>query len=101
MADKRGEAHAFVAMLVIETDDPQLSEAKLAAMDSASRVAAIRHAVLQHLPQDVKRVVALFPVEHARMLMMLHEAVGKEIADELGVEKPLFQRPPADYVPPT
>jgi hypothetical protein len=102
MTDK----HAFCVMLQIETTDPRLSvEAMAEAMQSAGGVARLRHAVLQHLPKDVARLIAVFPVEQAKMLMKLHEAVGEDIAEKLrekGLDAdPLFQRPPSDYVPPT
>jgi hypothetical protein len=89
---------AFAAMVIIETDDPRLSEVALIDMahsNSAGPVATVRRAVLQHLPRDVQRLVAVMPVEQAKQLMLLHEAIG----DELGVD--IAVRPPAGYMPPT
>jgi hypothetical protein len=82
-------------MLRIETNDPRLAEDAIS-VDTARDSARLRRAVLQHLPKDVTRVIAVFPVEHAEMLMLLHEAVGKELMGE-----PVADRPPPDYVPPT
>jgi hypothetical protein len=108
MSEKR---YSFAVLLQLTTTDPRLSEEGIAAiLDSgkAGDFAKMRHAVLQHLPKDVSRVIALFPLDHAKMLMQLHEAFGEELrqkARELGStvdeDGTLFVRPPADYVPPT
>jgi hypothetical protein len=96
------ERHRFAVILEIETSDPRLSPAIINdGMPSAKDVARTRRALLQRLPKDVQRVVAIFPVEHAKMLMMLHEAFGDDIAKKLGVDNDTFVRPPPDYVPPT
>jgi hypothetical protein len=88
--------YAFVAIVQIETSDPRLSEESLGRIhDSARNVAIVRAAVLQHLAKDVQRLIAVMPIEEARTLMLLHEAVG----DELGVE--VASRPPPGYIPPT
>ncbi len=86
--------HALAIMLVVETDDPRLMPEALADW-SAARVSRARAAVLAALPDAVTRVIAIMPVEQAQLLMMVHEAVGKEI----GAPEPL--RPPPSYVPPT
>jgi hypothetical protein len=102
--------HTFCVMVQISTRDARLSEDVMTrALDSAhaGEFAKIRRAVLQHLPKDVERVIAVFPVEHARMLMMLHELHGEDIAKflrEQGIVADAdgaFVRPPTDYVPPT
>jgi hypothetical protein len=100
----------FCVMLQLRTNDPRLTaEAINEALGSgnASAFAMMRRAVLQHLPKDVTRMIAVFPVEHARMLMMLHEIHGEQIAAQLregGIAANadgIFVRPPPDYVPPT
>ena len=104
------EKYAFCVMLQVETHDARLSEAVLTealSSGNAGEFAKVRFAVLQHLPKDVTRLVAVFPVEHARLLMMLHETHGEQIAEflrEHGIAKEGeggFVRPPPDYVPPT
>ena len=88
--------HTFIAMVQIETDDPRCSpDVMNGAVTTAETAAALRRLVLQHLPSDVTRLVAVMPVEHARLLMMLHEATGKDLGADI------FKRPPQDYVPPT
>jgi hypothetical protein len=104
MSDK--PIYRFAVMLVMETDDPRLApEAINQAMTSADSVTALRGALIEHLPGAVRRVAAVFPVEHAEALVLLHEAVGDEIAQSLrakGIDVDVsFNRPPADYVPPT
>jgi hypothetical protein len=42
------------------------------------------------------RVIAVLPVEHAKALMLLHEAAG-----EMLIGEKMAERPPSDYVPPT
>lgn len=85
----------FIAMVQIETDDPRLTiERIVAGVRTASDTAATRQAIMDQLPHKVTRVVAYMPEEHARLLMLLHEAVGEEIG------KRGFVRPPADYVAP-
>ena len=101
------DKHAFCVVLQVETHDPRLSlDAIHEALKTAGSMARMRHTVLQHLPKDVTRLIAIMPVNEARMLMMLHEAAGAEIANmlrEMGI--PIgdtnFIRPPPDYVPPT
>jgi hypothetical protein len=91
-------SHTFAVLLQVTTNDPRLTEEKLAsALESTSpgAFAAIRHAVLSRLPKDVERLIAVLPIEHMRALMLLHEAVG----DTLGADP--FVRPPPGYVPPT
>jgi hypothetical protein len=102
------KTNTFVVMLQITTDDPRLSETRLIeALHSgkAEGFAAARTAVMQRLPEDVTRLIAVMPVEQARLLMMLHESVGSDIAGYLRkagfeVEDPEFRRPPPDYIPP-
>jgi hypothetical protein len=85
----------FIAMVQIETDDPRLTiEGIVAGVRTATETAATRQAIMDQLPHRVTRVVAYMPEEHARLLMMLHEAVGKDLG------KRGFVRPPAGYVPP-
>jgi hypothetical protein len=101
------ERRAFCVMLQVETTDPRLTlEAIEDAFKTAGGTATLRRAVLQHLPQDVTRLISVMPVNQARMLMMLHEAAGEDIAKqlrEMGIpaEDTNFLRPPPDYVPPT
>jgi hypothetical protein len=101
------EPYEFVVMLQVKTTDPRLTPKAIdEAMTSAGGVSRLRRAILQHLPKDVSRVIAAMPVEHARLLMILHEAVGDDIAThlrEIGriVAENAFVRPPPDYVPPT
>lgn len=103
MADKQ----AFCVMLQVETADPRLTlDAIEDAFKTASGTAKLRQAVLQHLPKDVTRLIAVMPVNQARMLMLLHQAAGEDIAKQLreaGIqaEDTNFLRPPPDYVPPT
>jgi hypothetical protein len=100
--------HTFVVMLQIRTTDPRLSQDAIAdALESGDPglFARVRRLIIKSLPRDVERVVAIFPPEHARLLMLLHEAHGEEIATvlrEQGIEADSpFVRPPAGYVPPT
>jgi hypothetical protein len=102
--------HTFVVMLQIKTTDPRLSgDAIAAAMRSGApgEFARMRRVLMHALPRDVERVIALLPVEHAKMLMMLHEAYGEDIARflrEQGIAPNAdgsFVRPPPGYVPPT
>jgi hypothetical protein len=98
------EKYAFCVLLQVETHDARLSEQALVeALDSgmAGEFAKIRHAILQHLPKDVTRLIAVFPVEHARALMMLHEAHGEALRERGQEGEGGFVRPPPDYVPPT
>jgi hypothetical protein len=105
------ERYSFAVMLQVTTTDPRLSEQALRDMlaaGTASGFAKLRHVILQHLPKDVSRVIALFPLDHAKLLMMLHESVGDDLSKylrEQGVitedDGTIFVRPPADYVPPT
>ena len=102
----RTESYEFAVMLLVKTTDPRLTPKAIdEAMTTAGGVAGLRRVVLQHLPRDVSRLVAVIPTEHAQMLMMLHEAAGEDIAAYLrkvGIEtEAAFKRPPPDYVPPT
>lgn len=101
-------SHLFAVMLLIQTDDPLLSpEAIERDFDPPTKesFAKLRARLLRRLPTDISRVVAVFPVEHARMLMQLHDALGDELTAELraqGVDAVSpYVRPPSDYVPPT
>lgn len=86
----------FCVMLEIDTKNPRLRDIEGALSVGTSRAFAdMRAAIMAVLPRDVRRLVAVFPVEQARLLMMLHDAVG----DQIGAPEP--GRPPADYVPPT
>jgi hypothetical protein len=101
------DKHAFCLLLQVETSDPRLTiEAIDDAAQTAAGMAALRRAILQHLPKDATRLIAVMPVNQARLLTMLHEAYGEAIVDGLraaGIDmaSPNFVRPPADYVPPT
>ena len=95
--------HTVCVMLQIEADDDRLAQEAIdQAMQTGDGVNRLRRAVLQHCPNDVTRVVAVFPPEHATLLMMLHQAVGDDIAKAAGLrpEEMPFIRPPADYKPP-
>jgi len=96
------ERNRFCVMLVLDTADPRLSgEAIDEAMLTPRGVDQLRRAILQHLPKDVARVAAVFPVMHAKLLMDLHVTFGDEIARQLGREDATAMRPPPGYVPPT
>jgi hypothetical protein len=96
------ERHRLAVMLVLDTADPRLSyKAIEEAMQTPGGVDKLRRVILQHLPKDVARVAAAFPVEHAKLLMDLHLAFGEDIRKELGVRGQGFVRPPPGYVPPT
>jgi hypothetical protein len=98
------EKFRFAALLIVETSDPRLSEDTLAqAIETAGGVAGARRALLQHLPKDVARVVAIMPEAEAWQLCRLHEMIGMDLAEKLGIdpETVRFRRPPSDYVPPT
>jgi hypothetical protein len=89
--------HRFAVMLVVETDDRALSEdAIVTALRTAAGTARMRHNVLKSLPGSVQRLVAVFPEDHAQMLMMVHTAIGEDLTGE-----EQYERPPPDYVPPT
>jgi hypothetical protein len=92
-------SHEFAVLLIVETKDPRLSEeALIEALGSneAATFAKVRRAVLQHLPKDVQRLVAILPVERARLLMELDEFVAMQVVGE-----PMTHHAPPDYVPPT
>ena len=92
------EPHTFCVMLQITTRHRALSDEAIDRARSsgrASEFAAVRRAVVDVLPRDLERVIAVFPVEAARAVMLLHEAVGEELGADLAI------RPPPDYVPPT
>jgi uncharacterized Zn finger protein len=90
-------SHRFAVMLVIESNDPILSEDQIeAALRTPAGVARMRRHVLASLPGSIQRLVAVFPEEHAKMLMLLHEAVGEDLTGEA-----LFVHPPEGYIPPT
>jgi hypothetical protein len=82
-------------MVEIETLDPRLTHQVLS---SSKRTAEFfveqRQAIIDQLPARIERVIAIMPTEHARLLMMLHEAVGKDLG------APGFSRPPQDYTAP-
>jgi hypothetical protein len=101
------DKEAFCVMLQVETSDRRLTlEAIAEAVKTAGGMSRMRHAILQHLPNDVTRLIAVLPPKHAALLMMLHESVGSDIAEMaraagIPVGNTDFVRPPADYVPPT
>ena len=87
----------FAVLLEVETNDPRLSEEALAEFgNTVPGVAKVRRAVLQHLPKDIRRLVAIMPVEQAMQLSRLHEAFGEALTGE----SPM-RRPPPGYIPPT
>lgn len=86
--------HTIVVMLEIQTNDDRLDPDNIN-VDTATATAALRVAVLANLKQ-VTRVIAVLPVEHAKAMMMLHEAAGEMLMGER-----MAERPPADYIPPT
>lgn len=91
------EPFPFAVLLIVETSDPRLSAERLAeTADSPANTAQVRRAVLQHLPKDVRRVAAVMPIEHAKALILLHEAVGHEIT---GASSIVPRHP--DYVAPS
>lgn len=66
-------------------------------------VAQARRSVLAGLPKTIVRLVAVFPEEHASMLMQLHELYGAQIARQIGIDPDAIAavRPPKAYIPPT
>lgn len=89
----------IIAVLVqIETDDPRLDPSS-DMVATAERTALVRQAVIDNLP-NLTRLIAVMPIEHSRLLMMLHEAHVEDIAKRLGTTGGAFVRPPRDYVPP-
>jgi len=100
-------AHRFALLLIVETANPDLAEERLEAALSEmtpQSLSRVRRQILKCLPQDVRRVAAVFPVEHAKLLLQLHEAIGEDLRQDLreaGFDPPqLFTRPPPSYVPP-
>lgn len=88
--------HEFVAMLMIETDDPQLSEQALSVAEpDAKHMARVRRAILRRIPKDVTRVIAILPTQDAKALMALQELIHSEIPGAT----PHVRAP--GYVPPT
>jgi len=83
----------IAVLLELETIDPRLSEETLAQVPDVSAIATARRAVLQHIPKDIKRVIAILPIEQARHLMLLHEAVGRELGVEITHHVPGFVPP--------
>jgi hypothetical protein len=70
----------FIAMVQIETDDPRLTiERVVGGVRTAQGASEMRQAILEQLPHRVTRLVACMRVEQARLLLRLHEAVGKEL----------------------
>jgi hypothetical protein len=86
-------AFRIAVMLELETNDPRLSKETLAEMPDVRTLAKARRAVLQHIPKDVQRVIAILPVEQAKHLMLLHEAVGRELGVEITHHVPGFVPP--------
>jgi hypothetical protein len=86
--------HTVVVMVQIETNDDRLDPERIA-VDTVAGTAALRVAVLANLKR-LTRVIAVLPVEHAKALMLLHEAAG-----EMLIGEKMAERPPSDYVPPT
>lgn len=95
--------HTVCALVQIETNDPRLAPSAIS-VDTAAKTRRLRAAVMQHMPRDVTRLIAVMPAEHAQMLMMLHELVGDDIAAGMrshGVDaEGVAARPPSDYVAP-
>ena len=65
--------HTLVVMLQIETNDDRLSPERIS-VETAAETAALRVAVLANL-RRVTRVIAAMPVEHAKAMMLLAEAL--------------------------
>jgi hypothetical protein len=86
--------HTVVVMVQIETNDPRLDPDNIC-VGTVRDTAALRVAVLANLKR-LTRVIAVFPPEHAKALMLLHEAMGEELTGEQ-----MADRPPPDYIPPT
>jgi hypothetical protein len=86
--------HTVVAMIEIQTNDPRLDPDNIT-VDTVRDTAKLRVAVLANLKR-LTRVIAVLPVEHAKAMMLLHEAAGEMLLGEQFAD-----RPPADYVPPT
>lgn len=89
------EKTAMGVLLIVETDDPRLSAAELDKEGTTQRMARIRAAVLQRIPKDVTRVVAVLPPYELEVLMRIREQIGIDA----GLEP--FVRPPPGYVKPT
>ena len=83
--------HRIAVLLELGTDDPALD---LDAIDvgTAEAAARVRAAVLAALGGD-SRVVAVLPLETARMIMQAYDAVS-------AAHGAPPDRPPANYVPP-
>lgn len=89
------------AMIEIETDDPRIVSLHMRDLTATvERATAVRAAFIEQLPDKITRLIALFPMEHARLLMQLHQAVGEDIAEATGIKAP-FVMPPAGYEPPS
>lgn len=107
--DRMSKTRALCVMVQLETDDPHMSPKALErALEDADATVEMRRTILAHMPQDITRLIAIFPVEHARLLMMVHEIYGASIVAHLRehgfdvpgfVERMIldFARPPASY----
>lgn len=83
---------SIIVMVELETDDPRLLADSID-VSTVQAVTRLRQAVVDALP-GMSRLVAVMPVETARLMMAAHEhAVTVSGADA-------FVRPPAAYVPP-
>jgi hypothetical protein len=86
--------HTIAVMVEIQTNDDRLDPDNIH-VDTAAATAALRVAVLANLKR-ITRVIAVLPVQHAKAIMLLHEAMGERLLGEQ-----MADRPPADCLPPT
>jgi hypothetical protein len=93
-ADRVMAKYQVCAIVQIESDDPRLDPDALE-VDTPAKAAALRRAVLKSLPRKVTRVIAVLPVDFAKLMLHAHE----QAAEIAGLATVL--RPPAGYVPPT
>lgn len=90
------EKHRIGVMLILDTDDPRLSQLTLSNTQPDARdVSRARAAVLQRIPKDVERVVAILPIGEMQFLLNMREQLGIEAGAEP------YVRPPPGYVKPT
>jgi hypothetical protein len=86
----------FCVLLEVQTNDPRLTMERVqSANKSAKAISAVRAALLDVLPSDVERVVAIMDVREAKAAMR----VWGQVKSEMGLDE--FAKPPGDYVPPT
>lgn len=94
--------HQLGILIQFESDDPELDPDRRS-VATVERTKTLRRAVMRHLKNKDFRVVSVFHVEHIKLLMQLHEAIGTDIARAAGLLDPdetMTDRPPPDYEPP-